>query len=63
VKAALVALYFMHLRYDSPFNTLLLVSALAFVTLFLGLTMLDTKEYQPEVINRPRPVGEAPTAD
>jgi len=60
VKAALVALYFMHLRYDSPFNALLLVSALVFVALFLGLTMLDTHEYQPQVINRPPAGSEAP---
>jgi cytochrome c oxidase subunit 4 len=45
VKAALVALYFMHLRWDSPFNGLILAASLFFVALFIGITVLDTKEY------------------
>jgi cytochrome c oxidase subunit 4 len=49
VKAALVALYFMHLRYDSPFNALLFVTGLAFLALFLGLTLLDAMAYQPDI--------------
>ncbi len=49
VKAALVALYFMHLRYDHPFNGLIFVTALVFLGLFLSLTMLDTLQYQPDV--------------
>ena len=49
VKASLVALYFMHLRYDHPFNGLLFVVALAFLATFIGLTLLDTLEYQPDV--------------
>lgn len=49
VKASLVALYFMHLRYDSPFNGLLLVTALVFVALFLSLTIMDSVEYQPDI--------------
>ncbi len=49
VKATLVALYFMHLRYDSPFHALVFVTALVFLALFLSLTMLDTIEYQPDI--------------
>ena len=49
VKAALVALYFMHLRYDHPFNALIFAAALLFLSLFLSLIMLDTLEYQPEI--------------
>ena len=51
IKAALVALYFMHLRYDSPFNGLVFVAGLAFLALFLGMTLLDTFQYQPEILN------------
>ncbi len=51
IKAALVALYFMHLRYDRPFNALIFVTALLFLALFLSLTLLDTIEYQPDVEN------------
>ena len=49
VKASLVALYFMHLRYDSPFNALIFVAALAFVALFLILVLLDAKAYEPDI--------------
>ena len=41
VKASLVAVYFMHLRYDKPFNGVVFVSSLMFVALFLGLTLMD----------------------
>ena len=46
-KAGLVALYFMHLKYDSPFNAFVLVLALVFVGLFIGLALMDSLEYQP----------------
>lgn len=46
LKAALVALYFMHLRWDSPFNGLIFISAMFFVALFIGITLLDTREYR-----------------
>ena len=48
-KAGLVALYFMHLRYDHPFNALVFVAALVFLTLFISLALLDTLEYQPAI--------------
>jgi cytochrome c oxidase subunit 4 len=50
VKAALVVLYFMHMRYDHPFNAVVFVTALAFVALFVMLTLLDTVTYHPELI-------------
>jgi cytochrome c oxidase subunit 4 len=49
VKASLVVLYFMHLRYDRPFNAIILVTALLFLFLFLGITIMDTIEYQPQI--------------
>ncbi len=54
VKAALVALYFMHLRYDHPFHALIFVTGLVFLTLFLSLTLLDTLQYQPTLEALPR---------
>jgi cytochrome c oxidase subunit 4 len=48
-KGSLVVLYFMHLRYDSPFNAIVFVSAIVFLFLFLGITLLDTIEYQPDI--------------
>jgi cytochrome c oxidase subunit 4 len=50
VKGSLVALYFMHLRWDRPFNAIVFVGSLAFVALFIGLALMDTLEYQPELI-------------
>jgi cytochrome c oxidase subunit 4 len=45
-KAAVVALYFMHLRWDSPFNAICLIAALFFVCIFIGIAVLDSKEYK-----------------
>ncbi len=53
VKGALVGLYFMHLRYDSPFNGMILILALLFVGLFIGLTLIDTGQYAPKVRSTP----------
>ena len=49
-KAALVALYFMHLRWDRPFHAVVLIVALAAVVLFVALALLDSRAYQPDVI-------------
>ncbi len=49
VKATLVALFFMHLRYDSVFNSIVFLIGVAFLGLFLSITMLDTLEYQGDV--------------
>ena len=48
-QGSLIVLYFMHLRYDSPFNAIVFVTAPVFMFLFLGITILDTSEYQPAI--------------
>jgi len=50
VKATLVLLYFMHLRWDRPFHALVIVSAIVFVALFVALALLDSGQYQPDLI-------------
>lgn len=50
VKATLVLLYFMHLRWDRPFNAVIIISSLFLVVLFLGFSLLDRAAYQPELI-------------
>jgi cytochrome c oxidase subunit 4 len=50
VKASLVLLYFMHLRWDRPFNAIVIIGTLVFVALFIGLSLLDSFQYQPQVI-------------
>jgi cytochrome c oxidase subunit 4 len=47
VKATLVALYFMHLRWDRPLNAIVFVAAIGFVILFVLLAVMDTLEYAP----------------
>ncbi len=55
VKASLVAAYFMHLRYDKPFNTLVLISALIFLMVFVGIILLDTGQYAGDIIDQAAP--------
>ncbi len=49
-KAVVVALYFMHLRYDRPINAIIFLGTLLFVGLFIGLTLIDTHHYRPDLI-------------
>lgn len=41
-KATLVALFFMHLKYDKKINLIILLLGVLFVTIFIALTMFDT---------------------
>jgi cytochrome c oxidase subunit 4 len=49
IKAGLVALFFMHLWWDSRFNGLILIIALLFVALFITIALLDTGNYQSDM--------------
>jgi cytochrome c oxidase subunit 4 len=49
-KAVLVGLYFMHLRWDKPFNAFLFISAFGFLFLFIGIALMDTTHYQDVMI-------------
>jgi cytochrome c oxidase subunit 4 len=49
-KVALVGLIFMHLRWDRSFTAFIFVSSILLVGLFISFAMMDSKEYQPEVI-------------
>jgi cytochrome c oxidase subunit 4 len=48
-KAALVAAFFMHLRYERPFQTVVFVSAVFFAVVLVGAVALDSLAYQPDV--------------
>lgn len=50
VKAALVILYFMHMRWDRPFNIVVLVSSLLFAFLFISFSLTDSVAYRSEII-------------
>jgi cytochrome c oxidase subunit IV len=49
LKAVLVALWFMHLRYDSGLNAFIFLVGVAFLGLFLIIAMFDAVQYQPQV--------------
>lgn len=49
-KALLVGLYYMHLRWDKPFNAFVFLGAFLFLFLFIGFAMMDSAQYQPDLI-------------
>lgn len=67
VKATLVILFFMHLKYDKIFHTVVFLSAILAAALFVGFTLMDTGQYQNTNIWDPAnppasPVGPRPTS-
>lgn len=67
VKATLVVLFFMHLKYDKIFHTVVFLSAILAAALFVGFTLMDTGQYQHTKIWDPdnppaAPVGPRPTS-
>ncbi len=44
IKATIVGLYFMHLRHERLFNTIVFLAAFLFVTVFIGFAMMDTTQ-------------------
>lgn len=49
LKASLVALFFMHLKYSNRFLLVVIASAALFAALMIGFVLLDTTLYQPDV--------------
>ena len=49
VKGSIVVLFFMHLKYDRPFNGIIFITAMAFVVLFISFALLDTHEYASDI--------------
>lgn len=65
VKATLVVLFFMHLKYDKVFHSVIFVGALLAAALFVGYALLDSNQYQHTIIWDPlnppvAPVGPKP---
>lgn len=67
MKATLVVLFFMHLKYDKVFHSVIFMSALLAAALFVGFTLMDSGQYQrsniwdinnpPAAPDGPRPVS------
>ncbi len=67
IKATLVVLFFMHLKYDKVFHSVIFVSAILAAALFVGFTMMDSGQYQQsnmwDLDNLPvAPIGPRPVA-
>lgn len=67
LKATLVILFFMHLKYDRLFHSVIFVSAISAAALFVGFTLMDSGQYQPTNIWHPEappaaPYGPRPTS-
>lgn len=50
VKASLVILYFMHIRYDRLFHGVMISSGLLAVVLFVAFTLVDRSQYENTVV-------------
>ncbi|TMQ06511.1 MAG: hypothetical protein E6J90_46150 [Deltaproteobacteria bacterium] len=66
-KATLVILFFMHLRYDRLFHSIVFTAAILAASLFVGFTLMDTNQYQQTNIWNPdappaAPIGPRPTS-
>ncbi len=54
IKAVLVCLYFMHLKYDNHYNQVVFVAAFVFFAIFIGLTLSDElarPTYAPAIVS------------
>lgn len=65
IKATLVVLFFMHLKYDKIFHTVIFLSAILAAALFVGFTLMDSGQYQHTNIWNPdappaAPIGPRP---
>ena len=52
VKATLVVLFFMHVRYSSRLTGMIVVSAILFLALLFGMTMVDYFSRSTEYVDR-----------
>ena len=65
VKATLVVLFFMHLKYDKVFHSVLFVGGVLAAALFVGFALMDSGQYQETIqwdTNNPvaAPIGPRP---
>ena len=67
IKASLVILFFMHLKYDKVFHSVIFLSAVLAASLFVGFTLMDSGQYQDTNIwdinnPPPAPIGPRPVS-
>ncbi len=54
IKGSLVMLFFMHMWWEKGFNVIVFFSSLFFVTLFIGITLMDTGTYRDQIDSFPK---------
>lgn len=50
IKASFVILFFMHLWWEKPLNTVFFIASILFVGIFIVMAMFDTMVYDPNMI-------------
>lgn len=50
IKATLVCLFFMHLKYDKTLYAIAFMMAVLFALLFVSIALMDSAEYQDDII-------------
>jgi cytochrome c oxidase subunit IV len=65
IKATLVVLFFMHLRYDKLFHSVVIVGGVLAGSLFVGFALMDSNQYQATILWDPdappaAPIGPPP---
>ncbi|HWN70393.1 MAG TPA: cytochrome C oxidase subunit IV family protein [Haliangium sp.] len=63
VKASMVVLYFMHIRYDRLFHAIMIASGLLAAGLFVAFTLVDRSQYEDSVMwddNKPPAMAPRP---
>ena len=59
-KAALVASFFMHLKYEGRFNLVLLLASVFFLIVLVSFVVFDTRAYRHDVESYQRAPPQAP---
>ncbi len=54
-KASVVALFFMHLKYENRFHLVVLTVSVLFAVLLVSFVVFDTTQYQPALRETARP--------
>ena len=65
IKGSLVVGFFMHLRYDKLFHSIMIAGGILAAALFVGFALMDSNQYQSTIIwdpnsPPPAPIGPPP---
>ncbi|MBL4702431.1 MAG: cytochrome C oxidase subunit IV family protein [Phycisphaeraceae bacterium] len=49
IKVTIVAMFYMHLKYENQFFGQILITSIFFATVMIGIILMDTRAYLPDV--------------